>query len=405
MPRARLAVDPRKAPEEQSFPIHNRFHPEIPPIMTVKPGEVFRVECLDWTGGQIGNNDSAEDINQMNLQRVHCLTGPIAVQGAMPGDLLVVDILDLGPLPDWEWGFTGIFSRTNGGGFLTDRNPEARKAIWDFQGIFATSRHLPGVRFAGITHPGIVAVAPSMKMLEAWNARERTLIDLNPMRIPPIALPPEPSEAMLGNVPESERTRIAAEAARTVPPRENGGNCDIKNLTRGSRIFFPVHVEGANLSIGDIHFSQGDGEITFCGGIEIAGYVDLHVDLIRGGAERYGGLQHPIFQTGPMEPQYSDYLVFEGISVDEQGRQYYLDAHIAYRRACVAAIEYLASFGYTEEQVYLLLGAAPVEGRISGLVDIPNACCTLYIPTAIFDFDIRPSASGPQVVQRGQPAR
>jgi len=57
-------------------------------------------------------------------------------------------------------------------------------------------------------------------------------------------------------------------------PREHGGNCDIKDLTKGSRVYFPVYVKGAGLSMGDIHFSQGDGEITFCGAIEMAGYLD-----------------------------------------------------------------------------------------------------------------------------------
>jgi formamidase len=57
--------------------------------------------------------------------------------------------------------------------------------------------------------------------------------------------------------------------------RENGGNCDIKNLTKGCKIYFPVFVEGANLSMGDIHFSQGDGEVSFCGAIEMSGYLLL----------------------------------------------------------------------------------------------------------------------------------
>jgi formamidase len=52
------------------------------------------------------------------------------------------------------WGFTGIFDQNNGGGFLSDIYPEARKAIWDFSGIYATSRHIKNVRFAGLTHPG-----------------------------------------------------------------------------------------------------------------------------------------------------------------------------------------------------------------------------------------------------------
>lgn len=69
--------------------------------------------------------------------------------------------------------------------------------------------------------------------------------------------------------------RIAGEAARTIPGRENGGNCDIKNLSRGCKVYFPVFVEGANLSMGDMHFSQGDGEVSFCGAIEMSGFLEL----------------------------------------------------------------------------------------------------------------------------------
>lgn len=72
-----------------------------------------------------------------------------------------------------------------------------------------------------------------------------------------------------------EWIRIANEAARTIPGRENGGNCDIKNLSRGSKIYLPVFVEGANLSTGDMHFSQGDGEVSFCGAIEMSGFLEL----------------------------------------------------------------------------------------------------------------------------------
>ena len=152
--------------------------------------------------------------------------------------------------------------------------------------------------------------------------------------------------------------------------------------------------------MGDIHFSQGDGEISFCGAIETSGVVDLHVDLIKDGINKYG-VTNPIFKPGPQDPHFSEWLVFEGISVDEAGKQHYMDATIAYRRACLNAIEYLMKFGYTGEQAYMLLSTAPVEGRVSGIVDIPNACCTVAIPTAIFDFDIRPSSSGPTLSNRG----
>jgi acetamidase/formamidase len=89
----------------------------------------------------------------VELWQVHNLSGPIRVTDtsglpAMPGDLLMVEICNLGPLPGDEWGFTGIFDRENGGGFLTDHFPAASKAIWHFDGIFASSRHIPGTSFA-----------------------------------------------------------------------------------------------------------------------------------------------------------------------------------------------------------------------------------------------------------------
>jgi formamidase len=162
-------------------------------------------------------------------------------------------------------------------------------------------------------------------------------------------------------------------------------------------------VKDAKLSGADLHFSQGDGEITFCGAIEMGGFIDFRVDLIKGGMEKYGVTTNPIFMPGNVEPRYTEFMSFIGISVDhDTDTNYYLDATLAYRRACLNAIEYLKKWGYTGEQAYLLLGSAPIEGRISGIVDIPNACCSLYLPTAIFDFDVRPNAEGPVKKDRGQ---
>ena len=141
--------------------------------------------------------------------------------------------------------------------------------------------------------------------------------------------------------------------------------------------------------MGDLHFSQGDGEITFCGAIEMDGWMDLGVDLIKGGVEKYA-MVNPIFNPGPVEPRYENHLVFQGICV-ENGTNHYLDATVAFRRAAMNAIEYLQRFGFTGEQAYLLLGAAPIEGRIGGIVDIPNCCCTISIPTAIFEQNILPT--------------
>ncbi|HEV7907497.1 MAG TPA: formamidase [Pseudonocardiaceae bacterium] len=412
MPKVVFSVDQSKSMRDQDVPGHNRWHPDVPAAATVRPGDEFRVECREWTDAQIGNNDSANDVRDVNLKAAHMLSGPITVEGAEPGDLLIVDILDLGPVPAPQeygdapgqgWGYTGIFNRNNGGGFLTDYFPDSYKAIWDFHGQVATSRHLPGIRYTGITHPGLFGTAPSSELLDRWNRRERTLIDTDPDRIPPLALPPETDDTLAGTADGDVARDVAERGARTVPARENGGNHDIKNFTRGSRVFYPVHVPGAKLSGGDLHFSQGDGEITFCGAIEMGGFIDFHVDLIKGGMETYGVTTNPIFMPGNVAPQYSEWLTFIGISVDhDTDTNFYLDATVAYRRACLNAIEYLKKFGYSGEQAYLLLGSAPIEGRISGVVDIPNACCSLYLPTAIFDFDVKPSAAGPAFADRGQ---
>ena len=203
------------------------------------------------------------------------------------------------------WGYTGVFATQNGGGFLTEQFPDAYKVIWDFMGGVATSRHIPGVSYTGIVHPGLMGTAPSAALLAKWNAREQALIDTDPNRVPPLALPPLPDSAILGSLTGAEFDRVAAEAARTAPPRENGGNQDIKNFTKGTRVFYPVFVDGAKLSMGDLHFSQGDGEITFCGAIEMGGFMDLHVDLIKNGMDTYGVKENAIFMPGNVDPRYT----------------------------------------------------------------------------------------------------
>ena len=392
MPDTLIKVDLNKSAYENDK-IHNRWHPDIPIVEWVRPGDDFIIETVDWTGGFIKNNNSADDVRDIDLTIVHFLSGPIGVKGAEPGDLLVVDFLDIGAFTESLWGFNGFFSKKNGGGFLTDHFPQAQKSIWDFNGMYTSSRHVPGVNFAGLIHPGLIGCLPDPKLLETWNKRETALIATNPNRVPawPIHRSRRP------RMPAARRATprpVGAEGARTVPPREHGGNCDIKDLSRGSKIFFPVYVPGGGLSMGDLHFSQGDGEITFCGAIEMAGWLHLKVDLIKGGMAKYG-IKNPIFKPSPIKPNYNDYLIFEGISVDDAGKQHYLDVHVAYRQACLNAIEYLKKFGYTGAQAYSILGTAPCQGHISGVVDIPNACATLWLPTEIFDFDIMPSSAGP----------
>ncbi|GAV58712.1 FmdA_AmdA domain-containing protein [Cephalotus follicularis] len=436
-PRVVIPIDLKKKPWEQKHPLHNRWHPDIPSVEEVKVGEVFRVEMVDSFGRAITHDYSADDVKQVDLSILHYISGPIRVVdndgiAAKPGDLLAVEICNLGPLPGDEWGYTATHDRENGGSFLTDHFPCATKAIWYFEGIYAYSPQIPGpimllafltngVRFPGITHPGLIGTAPSMELLNIWNKREREVEEngieslklCEVLHTRPLANLPSTKGCLLGKIQEGTPAweKIAREAARTIPGRENGGNCDIKNLSRGSKVYLPVFIEGANLSTGDMHFSQGDGEVSFCGAIEMSGFLELKCDIIRGGMREYltpmGPTPlhvNPIFEIGPVEPRFSEWLVFEGISVDESGKQHYLDASVAYKRAVLNAIDYLSKFGYSKEQMYLLLSSCPCEGRISGIVDSPNAVATLAIPTAIFDQDIRPKPNkvpvGPRIVRK-----
>lgn len=379
-------------PASEQECLHNRWHPDIPSYDTIKNNEVVKIQCVDWTGGQIGNNDSADDIKNVDLSCVHYLTGPFDIETAEPGDVLVLEIQDVQPMQDQPWGFTGIFAKENGGGFLDEIYPKPAKAIWDFEGIFCSSRHIPGVRFPGLIHPGILGCAPSPEVLAEWNRREGELIKSCSHMDRVVANPPLSKRVHVGKGDESVKEKVGKEGARTIPGRpEHGGNCDIKNLSRGSKVYLPVHVKGAKFSVGDLHFSQGDGEISFCGAIEMAGEITIKFTVMKDGIKQLG-MKSPIYVPGPVEPQFGPgrYVYFEGFSVDENGKQHYNDATVAYRQTCLRVIEYLRRYGYDDYQIYLLLSCAPIQGHIAGIVDVPNACTTIGVPMDIFDFDIRP---------------
>ena len=120
MPNTLIKVD-LNAPPTSHDVIHNRWHPDLPMVAWVKPGDEFRVECIDWTGGQIFNDESANDVRDVDLTKVHYLSGPIGVEGREPVAISSSWIFSTSAaLPDSEWGFTGIFDRANGGGFLSN---------------------------------------------------------------------------------------------------------------------------------------------------------------------------------------------------------------------------------------------------------------------------------------------
>src|SRR5207237_8004171 len=106
------------------------------------------------------------------------------------GKLMHVNMLAVGALQESLCGFHGFFSKKNGGCFLTDHFPLAQKSIWDISGLYTHSRHVPGVKFAGLIHPGLIGCLPDPKLLDTWNARETAFIATDPNRVPPLAAPP-----------------------------------------------------------------------------------------------------------------------------------------------------------------------------------------------------------------------
>jgi formamidase len=100
-------------------------HSIVPACGKIANNEVVKIECLDWTGGQIKNNDSADDVRDVDLTEIHYLSGPFDIETAEPGDVLLVEIQDVQPFQEQPWGFTGIFDRHNGGGFLDEHYPKA----------------------------------------------------------------------------------------------------------------------------------------------------------------------------------------------------------------------------------------------------------------------------------------
>ena len=236
-----VRIDRTKRLKEEPETGHNRWHPDIPPILEVGENENIIIETRDASDGQMTPSVVAEDMAAMDQKVSHPLTGPIYVQGAEPGDLLEVEYVDIFPEP---YGWTRF---RPGAGFLRDVFAEPFVAHWNIEHGYATSEQIPGVRIPDGSFMGTAGVAPSHEQLEAWERRERELLERGG-----IVQPPDIEDAVPGG-------RIGREGLRTVPPRENAGNMDIKQLTRGSRLYIPVAVEGALYSVGDGHFAQGDG--------------------------------------------------------------------------------------------------------------------------------------------------
>ncbi len=90
-----IRIDRTKTLAEEPGTGHNRWHPDIPPLVWCEPGDVVVLETRDAFDGQMGRHPSLDAVATANLDRLHPLTGPVYINGAEPGDLLDIEILDI----------------------------------------------------------------------------------------------------------------------------------------------------------------------------------------------------------------------------------------------------------------------------------------------------------------------
>jgi formamidase len=364
-----ITIDRSKKLADEPGKGHNRWHEAIAPVVEVAPGEEIEIETRDAFDGQISRSTTAEDLRRCDLNLVHPLTGPVFVAGAAPGDLLEVEICDMKPA---AFGYT---VQVPGFGFLRDAFPEPYIAKWTIKDGFAESTDLPGVRIPDGSFVGVIGVAPSKELRETIQRREANLLGRGGMVLGPEAQGSVPADAL-----------IAAEALRTIPPRENGGNLDIKQLSKGARLMLPVFVDGALFSVGDAHFAQGDGEA--CGtAIEMAGAILVRFALHKGEAQRRG-IRFPRFARDdyyypPELAAPKRFLATTGLSIREDGTNESEDATLSARNALLAMVDLLVERGWTRQQAYAICSVA-VDLKLSELVDVPNFVVSAFLPLDIF---------------------
>ena len=363
-----IELDYTKACGDEPTKGHNRWHPDIPPAVEAEPGEEVVMQTRNAFDGGITPNSKPADLLNVNLNLVHPLTGPVYVKGAEPGDLLEVNILNIEPT---RWGFTSIIP---GFGFLRDLFLDPFIVHWNISDGYAEAPELPGVRIPGAPFMGTIGVAPSRALQQEILLREEELRHRGGF-----VLGPNPHDA----VPAWEP--LATEGLRTVPPREHGGNVDIKQLTAGTRLMLPVYTEGALFSAGDAHFAQGDSE---CCGTAVEMDCTLHVSFqIRKGEAAKRNLHFVLFErddyfTNPEMAVPKRFLAATGISVSG-GVNESENATMSARNALLNMIQLLMERGWSQEQAYCICSVA-VDLKLSEMVDVPNILVSAFLPLDIF---------------------
>ena len=348
---------------------HNRWHPDVEPILEVDSGEEVVLQTRDASDGQVPFGACLEDLSNVARGVVHPLTGPVYVKGAEPGDVLEVEYMDVIPEPA---GWTRI---NPGLGFLRDVFTEPYLVHWELKDGWATSSALPKVQIPSGCFMGTAGVAPSRSQLENWTRREADLLAKGGF-----VLPPDPTDAVPGP------GLVAMEGLRTMPPRENCGNVDIKQLTKGSRLLIPVNVKGGLFSVGDGHFAQGDSECCVTA-IEMGATVGVRFSIRKGEAARHNirwpRFAHSGYFAAPVWAAPKRFTATMGMPIREDGVNEGENLTLAARNALLNMIDLLQERGWTRSQAYILCSVA-VDLKVSNVVDVPNVVVSAFLPEDIF---------------------
>ena len=367
----------------------NRLHPDIPMVASAEPGERIVFDGRDAFDLTLDPDEfsSAKSKPREGFGIVHALTGPVFIKGAKAGDVLAVTLEALEP-DNVGWTEASRF------GFAGDRfGMDGRFIVWRLDEEYAVSDALPGVRIPNASFPGVVTTLPGDTLLADVLAREQQLLESGG-----VVLPPAPGEAAPASLCGPEGTK-PSECLRTIPPREHGGNMDIRYITTGTTVYLPCFIDGCGLAVGDFHYAQGDGEVAGTA-IEMGGrltvttrIVDDPPDLSHGPhyegpasvlgipSERfYAVTGFPLKEKGsvPADLAYLESSKIAGLS------NLSADINLAARNALAAMIDYIVSeYGYDRTQAYMIASVA-VDMRIGQLVDVPNVGVTAVLPLDIF---------------------
>jgi len=367
----------------------NRLHPAIPMAARARPGQTIVFKARNASDFQLDPASTYADPRTGDAQigTVHPLTGPVHIEGAEPGDVLAVTLLDIAP---GRFGYTSVSPI----GFVSDHISGGFRALWRLNRTEAVSDDVPGVRIPNASFPGIVTVLPGREQLDEMLSREAELVALGGAGFPPHALHASPAAVCGPN------GSFASECLRTLPPREHGGNLDIRYLQVGVTLYLPCYVEGCGLAIGDPHFAQGDGEVSGTA-IEMDADFTVTTQIIKDGAALrrgphfegpvrvldipsrrfYATTGFPLKAVGEIPPD----MLYLGATERIAGlRNLSKDISLAARNALLEMIDYITdTYGLTPEQASVVASVA-VDLRIGQLVDAPNVGVTALLPLDIF---------------------